>query len=63
MYKAIVFCEDVAHAERMREALVNVPENRDFVAADHRYVMQITGEERKGRSNSTTSSIRNSRTP
>jgi len=49
MYKAIVFCEDIDHAERMRQELVNVPENREFVAKDHRYVMRITGDEMEGK--------------
>jgi len=33
--KTIVFCEDIDHAERMRQALVN--ENADLVAEDSRY--------------------------
>lgn len=49
MHKGIVFCEDIDHAERMREALVNIPENRELVAADHRYVMRITGDELEGK--------------
>lgn len=49
MHKTIVFCEDIDHAERMREALVNIPENQDLVAADHRYVMRITGDELEGK--------------
>lgn len=49
MHKAIVFCEDIDHAERMREALVNIPENRPLVAKDHRYVMRITGDELEGK--------------
>lgn len=49
MKKTIVFCEDIDHAERMREALVNVTENRDLVAEDHRYVMRITGDEKEGK--------------
>ena len=49
MHKAIVFCENIDHAERMREALVNVLENRELVAADHRYVMRITGDEKEGK--------------
>ena len=42
MAKTIVFCVDIDHAERMRQALVN--ENPDLVKADHRYVMRITGD-------------------
>lgn len=49
MNKAIVFCEDIDHAQRMREALVNVPENAPLVAKDHRYVMRITGDEKEGK--------------
>lgn len=48
-HKAIVFCENIEHAERMREALVNVAANRELVATDHRYVMRITGDEKEGR--------------
>ncbi|MBD2016147.1 DEAD/DEAH box helicase family protein [Microcoleus sp. FACHB-53] len=49
MRKTIVFCEDVDHAERMREALNNVKLNEKLVLKDHRYVMQITGDEREGK--------------
>ncbi len=49
MHKTIVFCEDINHAERMREALVNVSENKPLVTADHRYVMRITGDEKEGK--------------
>ncbi len=49
MHKTIVFCEDIDHAERTREALVNVPENQPLVTADHRYVMRITGDEKEGK--------------
>jgi type I restriction enzyme, R subunit len=45
--KTIVFCEDIEHAERMRQALVN--ENADLVAQNHRYVMRITGDEPEGK--------------
>jgi type I restriction enzyme, R subunit len=44
--KAIVFCEDQEHADRMRRALAN--ENGDLLAQNHRYVMRITGEDREG---------------
>ncbi|HLO51879.1 MAG TPA: type I restriction-modification enzyme R subunit C-terminal domain-containing protein, partial [Kamptonema sp.] len=44
--KTIVFCEDTDHAKRMRQALVN--ENADL-AADSRYVMQITGDNEEGK--------------
>lgn len=45
--KTIVFCEDVDHAERMRQALTN--ENADLVAQNHRYVMRITGDDAEGK--------------
>jgi len=45
--KSIVFCRDIDHAERMRQALVN--ENADLVAKDSRYVMRITGDEKAGK--------------
>src|SRR5215208_2248047 len=38
--KSIVFCDNIDHAERMRQALVN--ENADLANADRRYVMRIT---------------------
>lgn len=38
--KAIVFCEDIDHAERMRSALVN--QNADLVAEYPHYIAQIT---------------------
>lgn len=44
--KTIVFCVDQEHAARMRQALVN--ENADLVAANHRYVMRITGNDKEG---------------
>lgn len=45
--KAIVFCVDIDHAERMREALINA--NSDLMAQDSRYVMRITGDEQEGK--------------
>ncbi len=45
--KTIVFCENIDHAERMRQALVN--ENADLVAENYRYVMQITGDNEEGK--------------
>ena len=45
--KTIVFCEDIDHAERMRQALAN--ENADEVARNHRYVMRITGDSPEGK--------------
>ncbi len=49
MHKTIVFCQNIDHAERMRQALVNVPENAPLVQADHRYVMRITGDNDEGK--------------
>lgn len=45
--KAIFFCVDTDHADRMRQALVN--ENSDIVKADERYVMRITGDDDIGK--------------
>jgi len=45
--KTIVFCEDIDHAERMRQALVN--ENADLLAQDAKYVMRITGDSPEGK--------------
>ena len=45
--KTIVFCENIDHAERMRQALVNA--NADLAAANKRYVMRITGDEDEGK--------------
>lgn len=45
--KTIVFCIDIDHAERMRQALVN--ENADLVAQNPKYVMRITGDNDEGK--------------
>jgi type I site-specific restriction endonuclease len=45
--KTIVFCEDIDHAERMRQALVNL--NPERVAENRKYVMRITGDEQEGK--------------
>lgn len=45
--KTIVFCENIDHAERMRQALVN--ENADLAAENSRYVMRITGDNEEGK--------------
>lgn len=45
--KAIIFCENIDHAERMRQALVN--ENGDLVAQNSKYVMRITGDNEEGK--------------
>lgn len=45
--KTIVFCVDIEHAEGMRTELVNA--NADLVAANSKYVMQITGDNEEGK--------------
>lgn len=45
--KTIVFCCDIEHANGMRTAIAN--ENVDLVAANHKYVMQITGDNDEGK--------------
>ncbi|GAB3666830.1 DEAD/DEAH box helicase family protein [Echinicola sediminis] len=45
--KTIVFCSDIDHAERMRFALSNL--NADLVAKNHKYIMQITGDNDEGK--------------
>jgi type I restriction enzyme R subunit len=45
--KTIVFCDDIDHAERMRQALVNL--NPDRIKENRRYVMRITGDEQEGK--------------
>jgi len=45
--KTIVFCEDIDHAERMRQALVNA--NADLAAANSKYIMRITGDNDEGK--------------
>ena len=45
--KTIVFCVDIEHAEGMRKELANA--NADLVAANSKYVMQITGDNEEGK--------------
>lgn len=45
--KTIIFCENIDHAERMRQALVNA--NPDLAAANNKYVMRITGDNDEGK--------------
>ena len=45
--KTIVFCDDIDHAERMRQALVNL--NPERVRENRKYVMRITGDEQEGK--------------
>lgn len=54
--KTIVFCVDIEHAERMRQALVN--ENSDLVAENPKYVMRITGDSDEVKHNSIILSLR-----
>lgn len=45
--KTIVFCVDIEHAERMRQALIN--ENKDLYAQNNKYIMRITGDNDEGK--------------
>jgi len=45
--KTIIFCVDIPHAERMRQAMVN--ENTDLVAVNPKYIMRITGDNPEGK--------------
>lgn len=45
--KTIVFCVDIDHAERMRQALVAL--NQDLCAGNHKYIMRITGDNDEGK--------------
>ena len=45
--KTIVFCVDIDHAERMRQAIIN--ENSDLVKENSKYVMRITGDNAEGK--------------
>jgi len=45
--KTIIFCVDINHAERMRQALIN--ENKDIVAINPKYIMRITGDNPEGK--------------
>ena len=45
--KTIVFCDNIDHAERMRQALAN--QNADLVAKNSKYVMRITGDNEEGK--------------
>jgi type I restriction enzyme R subunit len=47
MAKTIVFCEDIDHAARMRQALINA--NADLAKQNPKYVMQITGDNDEGK--------------
>lgn len=45
--KTIVFCDDIDHAERMRQALVNL--NPERVKENRKFVMRITGDDKDGK--------------
>lgn len=45
--KTIVFCEDIDHAARMRQALINA--NPDLATQHPKYCMQITGDNEEGK--------------
>lgn len=45
--KTIVFCDNIDHAERMRQALVN--ENSDIAATNNKYIVRITGDNEEGK--------------
>lgn len=45
--KTIVFCIDINHANRMRQALIN--ENADLVSRHPNYVVKITGDDEVGK--------------
>jgi type I restriction enzyme R subunit len=45
--KTIIFCVDIDHAERMRNAIAR--HNPDLVAENYKYVMQITGDNEEGK--------------
>jgi type I restriction enzyme R subunit len=45
--KTIIFCENIEHAERMRQAMVNA--NADLAAANAKYVVRITGDNSEGK--------------
>jgi type I restriction enzyme, R subunit len=47
MSKTIIFCEDIDHAERMRQAIVNAAP--DLVKINPKYVMRITGDSSEGK--------------
>lgn len=45
--KTIVFCVDINHAERLRQALIN--ENSELVSQNRKYIMRITGDSEEGK--------------
>lgn len=47
MAKTIIFCENIDHAERMRQAMVNA--NPELNATNDKWVMRITGDNPEGK--------------
>jgi len=45
--KTIIFCVDIDHAERMRNAIAK--HNADLIKENYKYVMQITGDNEEGK--------------
>ena len=45
--KSIIFCQDIDHAGRMRQAIVN--EAPELVLENYKYVMKITGDDNEGK--------------
>jgi type I restriction enzyme R subunit len=45
--KTIIFCENIDHAERTRQAMVNA--NPDLAAANSKYVLRVTGDNDEGK--------------
>ena len=45
--KTIVFCVDIEHADRMRQALIE--ENKDLYQKNNKYIMKITGDDAEGK--------------
>ncbi len=45
--KTIIFCVDIEHATRMRQAIVN--EAQELVLENYKYVMKITGDDNEGK--------------
>lgn len=45
--KTIIFCVDIEHATRMRQAIIN--EASDLVLENYKYVMKITGDDDEGK--------------
>jgi len=45
--KTIIFCENIDHAERMRQSMVNA--NPDLAADNSKYIMRITGDNDEGK--------------